>query len=241
MNLVYGDHPEASLSNQNPHFQVVGVSGSGKTNLVKTLIAQAAKPLLIDLSKDGSDHPGKWVTTAEAAYVALVKIVDHVKNTMTLLAEYEVASIDGLPDEFNPGAKLIVWDEFFSSPDAAVKCLSQIDFLLERGRCAGVRVVLVSVGRPLSPIAHSGAGRQNGVVAERGVFGQCFNALRSRTNLARLALGQLDAPTTNWLFREPKLVKFKSGQHAAYLEADTYVGPISIPEFKKTLKKVGAA
>ena len=126
--------PVAWNAAHTPHILVLGGTGSGKSSLMQTILAQALlkgwRTIVIDIKKGASDFQG-WADSRSSAFVNSTDDYEHayaavkwaeteMQRRVRLLTRNKASSIEDLPPAIRPPHLLVAFDEF-NSVAAAVE------------------------------------------------------------------------------------------------------------------------
>ncbi|MGK5173348.1 FtsK/SpoIIIE domain-containing protein [Geodermatophilus sp. CPCC 205761] len=149
------------LCRDGPHALVAGTTGSGKSELLQTLIASLALAhppdrcsfLLIDYKGGAAfaeaaalPHAVGLLTDLDAAATerALRSLAAELTRRETLLAQHGVADLAALPDTVELARLVIVVDEFAGLVEELPSFVTGLVGIAQRGRSLGVHLVLAT-------------------------------------------------------------------------------------------------
>lgn len=149
------------LCREGPHALVAGTTGSGKSELLQTLIAGLALNhppdrcafLLVDYKGGAAfaeaaalPHTVGLVTDLDGQSTAraLRSLSAELSRRETILAEHQVADIAALPDTVDVGRLVIVVDEFATLAEELPAFVPGLVAIAQRGRSLGVHLVLAT-------------------------------------------------------------------------------------------------
>jgi S-DNA-T family DNA segregation ATPase FtsK/SpoIIIE len=152
---------ELDLVRQGPHALIAGTTGSGKSELLQTLITSLALNhppdrcsfLLVDYKggaafADAADLPHTvGVVTdldGQSTERALRSLSAELARREAILARHRVAEISALPDEVDLARLVIVVDEFATLAEELPSFVPGLVGIAQRGRSLGVHLVLAT-------------------------------------------------------------------------------------------------
>ncbi|WP_167761724.1 FtsK/SpoIIIE domain-containing protein [Blastococcus sp. CT_GayMR19] len=152
---------EIDLCRQGPHALVAGTTGSGKSELLQTLIAGLALNhppdrcsfLLVDYKGGAAfaeaaalPHTVGLVTDLDGQTTAraLRSLGAELTRREAILATHQVSDIAALPDEVDLARLVIVVDEFATLADELPSFVPGLVSIAQRGRSLGVHLVLAT-------------------------------------------------------------------------------------------------
>ncbi len=161
LGLGAGDVVTVDLCRDGPHALVAGTTGSGKSELLQTLVAGLALSsppdrcsfLLVDYKGGAAfaeavalPHTVGLVTDLDAAATgrALRSLTAELTRREALLARAGVADVGALPDDVDLARLVIVVDEFAGLAEDLPEFVSGLVGIAQRGRSLGVHLVLAT-------------------------------------------------------------------------------------------------
>jgi S-DNA-T family DNA segregation ATPase FtsK/SpoIIIE len=152
---------QIDLCREGPHALIAGTTGSGKSELLQTLIAGLALHhppdrcsfLLVDYKGGAAfaeaatlPHTVGLVTDldGQATARALRSLSAELTRREAVLSTYEVADIAALPDEVELARLVIVVDEFATLAEELPSFVPGLIAIAQRGRSLGVHLVLAT-------------------------------------------------------------------------------------------------
>jgi S-DNA-T family DNA segregation ATPase FtsK/SpoIIIE len=152
---------EVDLCREGPHALVAGTTGSGKSELLQTLIAGLALRhppdrcsfLLVDYKGGAAfaeaaelPHTVGLVTDldGQATARALRSLTAELARREAILAEHHVTDIASLPDDVAMARLVIVVDEFATLAEELPEFVPGLVSIAQRGRSLGVHLVLAT-------------------------------------------------------------------------------------------------
>jgi S-DNA-T family DNA segregation ATPase FtsK/SpoIIIE len=161
LGLGADDVVTVDLCRDGPHALVAGTTGSGKSELLQTLVAGLALAhppdrcsfLLVDYKGGaafaeavGLPHTVGLVTDLDAAATgrALRSLTAELTRREALLARAGVADVGALPDDVDLARLVIVVDEFAGLAEDLPEFVSGLVGIAQRGRSLGVHLVLAT-------------------------------------------------------------------------------------------------